>query len=377
MATNGTINGYEEYGSTVLGFTWNVVSTNLDKRTSTVSWYVWIRTEYSMDEFNLTTNVWFDDVLNSTYTNTYNKEYASPAVALRLCEGTTVFTHDGDNPKTVNVDVAVTKNSGFSVAGLPSISNKTFTLTAITPAVVLGSVTCDGYTDETLTKISFNYEVPKPSLTTSLRFGVNFGNGYKYVTLNKNSSSYTYNVSEAEREIIRQNSTTSKAKTISYVLESVVSGTTYNKYASSSISIVNAEPTFTVAIVDENTDMANLTGDATNKFVKGYSDAQVTVTSSPKKGAYIVSETVTCGSEKLEYGAGTFYDIESTEFVITVTDSRGYSTTTSVTIASSNFINYIPLAISAYSVDLSPIPNFSQISEKPINESISLHNLKQ
>ena len=342
MATSGTLNGYNTIGDTVLGFTWNVISTDLDKRTSTVSWYVWLRTAFTMTDLNLSTNVWFDDVLETPYSNTYNTGYFSPVnpVTVRLREGTTVFAHDGDAPRTFKVSVVLTKNSGSFADTLPSILNKTATLTAITPAAVLGSVTCDKYTDEALTKISFNYDVPKPSLTTSLRFGVDFGNGYKYVALNKNNSSYTYNVSESEREIIRQNSTAVQSRTIRYVLESVVSGTTYTKTQSSSISIVNAEPDFTVSIVDVNTAMTNLTGDATNKFVKGYSTAEVTVTPILKKGAYLVSEKIVCGDETIESGSGYFYDLETSEFVITLVDSRGYKVTKTIT---KTLVNYITL----------------------------------
>lgn len=97
---------------------------------------------------------------------------------------------------------------------------------------------------------------------------------------------------------------------------------------------VNKEgPTFNPTIYDNNSKTVALTGDK-NNFIRYYSEAYVTPGSSGKSGATIVNETVSCGSYKGSYnGTGVVYLIENVDsgnFVITATDSRGATASTTV-----------------------------------------------
>lgn len=97
---------------------------------------------------------------------------------------------------------------------------------------------------------------------------------------------------------------------------------------------VNKEgPTFNPTIYDNNSKTVALTGDK-NNFIRYYSEAYVTPGSSGKSGATIVNETVSCGSYKGSYnGTGVVYLIENVDsgnFVITATDSRGATAGTTV-----------------------------------------------
>ena len=97
---------------------------------------------------------------------------------------------------------------------------------------------------------------------------------------------------------------------------------------------VNKEgPTFNPIIYDNNSKTVALTGDK-NNLIRYYSEAYVSPGSSGKSGATIVNETVSCGSYKGSYnGTGVVYLIENVDsgnFVITATDSRGATASTTV-----------------------------------------------
>lgn len=97
---------------------------------------------------------------------------------------------------------------------------------------------------------------------------------------------------------------------------------------------VNKEgPTFNPIIYDNNSKTVALTGDK-NNFIRYYSEAYVTPGSSGKSGATIVNETVSCGSYKGSYnGTGVVYlieNVDSGDFEITATDSRGATAKTTV-----------------------------------------------
>ena len=112
-------------------------------------------------------------------------------------------------------------------------------------------------------------------------------------------------------------------------------------------------PTITATIVDTNSTTTALTGD-NNKIVKGYSNARITYTITTKNGATLSSKTV--NGSALGTSPHTITGANTNVFSIIATDSRGYSTTLTIT---KTLINYVPLAIdfNAYR----PTPTGSEI----------------
>lgn len=84
-------------------------------------------------------------------------------------------------------------------------------------------------------------------------------------------------------------------------------------------------PDVAATIVDSNPTTTALTGD-TSILVRGVSTAKVTVTATAKKSASIKSYSVLCGDGKtLNKASGTLSNVESGDFSVAVTDSRGYT----------------------------------------------------
>lgn len=108
------------------------------------------------------------------------------------------------------------------------------------------------------------------------------------------------------------------------------------------------KPTVTATIIDSNDTTYALTNDR-NKFIKGYSNAKVTISATAmpvNSGSTITSRKVTCGDGKEGYGTEvTLYGVESGNFTVSATDSRlpnGYTTSTPYT---KTLIPYVKLTL--------------------------------
>ena len=102
------------------------------------------------------------------------------------------------------------------------------------------------------------------------------------------------------------------------------------------------KPTVTATVEDINSTTLALTGDK-NKLVKFTSNAKITITATAKNNSTITGRSVSCGDGKSGSGTTvTLNKVESGNFTISATDSRGY--TTSITV-SKTLINYLGLTL--------------------------------
>ncbi len=102
------------------------------------------------------------------------------------------------------------------------------------------------------------------------------------------------------------------------------------------------KPTVTATIEDTNTTAINLTGDK-NKLIKFISNPKITITATAKNNSSIASRSVSCADGKSGSGTTiTLSKVESGNFTVSATDSRGY--VTSITI-NKTLINYLTLTL--------------------------------
>lgn len=90
--------------------------------------------------------------------------------------------------------------------------------------------------------------------------------------------------------------------------------------------VVDSAPVVEATVVDIYEPAIQYTEDK-NKLIRYVSNAKVTVTATAQNKATISSYKIVCGSKTLTEAESTFEDVESGEFTITVTDSRGFTTT--------------------------------------------------
>lgn len=124
-----------------------------------------------------------------------------------------------------------------------------------------------------------------------------------------------------------------------------VSTSTGHKYIVN--EAINAPEMASNSLTDTNTNIVNnLTGNS-SKIVLNASTLLISVTASPKNNATISSIVINGSSRTVSNNTATLSISNPTEtsYAVVITDSRGISTQTTVSIASGNVINYIPLTI--------------------------------
>ena len=104
----------------------------------------------------------------------------------------------------------------------------------------------------------------------------------------------------------------------------------------------SSKPTLSPTVVDSNSTTTALTGDS-SKFIKYYSNASVSTGASARNSATLKSQKITCGAKSISSASGTINKVESGSFTFSATDSRGYTTSQTVT---KTLINYVKLTCS-------------------------------
>ena len=159
--------------------------------------------------------------------------------------------------------------------------------------------------------------------------------GYREVVVE--DGSYTFNLTETERNNLRNASTTSGTLNVRFYLRTTTAdNTTYYSYSSKTLTIVDANPTFNVAYQDTNATTLAITNN-NQQIIQNKSTLEINITNaSAKKGASLVnvkteiagySSTIPINSATKNIAIGTINASGNTNAQITITDSRGYTTT--------------------------------------------------
>lgn len=163
-----------------------------------------------------------------------------------------------------------------------------------------------------------------------------------YRDISKTGTSYTFNLTDNERNILRNATTTSNSRTVLFCIKTKIGENTFYEKVSKTLSIVNANPVITPYCRDSNETTKALTGNE-NKLVRYYSDLYFIIEKSALKGATFKNVKVECGSRTTStanLSAGVMTNIDSGVVKFTATDSRG-NTTSQLLLKS--FVNYIKL----------------------------------
>ena len=150
-----------------------------------------------------------------------------------------------------------------------------------------------------------------------------------------NTGNYTFSLTTAERNLLRQRCT-GKTMTVRYVVATCYSGTTENawSYTDKTMTIVNANPTATYTVAEQDAKVIELLGSSsTTKIISNASDLLFTITPTALKYATISSVYVN-GSQATKSGNNyliTLNNVSTNTFSIVVNDSRTNTTTYTLT----------------------------------------------
>lgn len=266
--------------------------------------------------------------------------------SLVLGSGSQEVTHLADGTKTVsyNFDVYV----GYQYGSNPFKSySGTFELDPISRQAVITSA--EDFNDEenpTITYIA-------PSTATSLQACISFSGGnddIAYRDIPINETSYTFNLTQAERNVLYTKLDEGLTMTsVRFYIKSVVNGQTFYSYLAKTLTFVNYHPSLNPYIYDSNARAVTLTG-SDQKFIKYISNATFTTGATANKGASVSSQYIKNGTQTAyNTSSGTLEAITSNTFYLSVTDNRGYTKSEAVvySIDNSEFIEYVKLTCSA------------------------------
>lgn len=341
MATSGSIYAVyvkSDWGSVEATLSWQRTGYSVANNTSTIKW-----------TFSLKS--WGDTLFwNSGYAyriHINGKQYegnANPDIASGeskvLAEGEQIITHSSSGVQSFSYDFTYQQPLLLG-AGWASASG-TGTLDAIPQKATI--VAAPDFNDEENPTIT--YSNPSGTKVDKVEACISF-TGEKddipYREINKSTTSYTFNLTDNERTILRNAMKSSIRKTVRFYIKTTIEGETFWSYITKTLTLVNYTPTLSPTVKDINPTTTALTGDV-NKLVRYYSNAQVDFGAVAQKGATIAKKIAINGSQEVSIeGAersAVINNVDDNVFSLSATDTRGYTTSQQVHFKGDNFIPY-------------------------------------
>lgn len=276
---------------------------------------------------------------------TQNKKYL-------LTSFSQTFTHNTDGSKTVKFGTCgvgtssspailkfVSSNTGTDKSAnikATGIYNKT--LPAIPKAATF--LTATNFTDEENPVITYNNSAGESvdSLEACISL-TGATDDIAYRSISKTAGTYTFELTDDDRNVLRMAAINAQTVSVRFYLKTTIGTNTYFEYVTRTVTIANCNPVLNNPTVkDIQPDVVALTGNE-NTIVRYASMAEYSFEPVAKKYATIASQYIQNGTKKITgLSQGVIDEPESGLFVFSATDSRGLTTTATVT---KTFIEYI------------------------------------
>lgn len=240
-----------------------------------------------------------------------------------------IIPHNPDGTKTITITWSQEFGFRYDGKNLGTISN-TFTLDLppLTPRDAK-LLTASSFTDETNPTIT--YSNPAGDRADALEACISLTGGVDdiaYRAIPKTGSSYTFPLTEAEKNILRAAAANTQTMTVRFYVRTTFGGTRFFSHLDRTFTVVNCNPVISNATVKDITqETIALTGNA-DIIVLNESMIEYSYTATATKSATIKSHYIECGDVKVEgMFQGVIDDAQSGLFTFGATDSRGLTTT--------------------------------------------------
>lgn len=257
--------------------------------------------------------------------------------SVTIFEESLPISHNSDGKKTVSISLSCKGQPSTSLASATLAGSGNAVLDNIPRDVSLTSA--PNFTDEGNPTIS--YSNPAGNGADSLKAAILSSNGSTvyaaYREIPKTGTSYTFNLTTAERNAIRSAMPSANSMWVKFSLIGTFGGTQLSASLSRQVTIVNGKPTISASVTEQNGSVAALTGDNIT-LIRYISNAKAVMTAAALKYASIQAQKITCGNIVIDSNSGTFVGVESGTFVFEAVDSRGNSSKVTIT---KNIVPYI------------------------------------
>ena len=317
---------------------WTAGSPDIVNNTTPVNVKVYLQRNdgYSASAYSSTCHRWtqFDSANQS---DAYGAFDTRNNVVVLLKETNYTIGHNPDGTRSVYL------SGGFDGTGLSSLTGGSVGSTVSLPTIPrASSCTATNALIEASTSILINRFSDAFTHTLKYSFGSLSGTIATGV-----ATSYGWTVPSTFYAQIPN----AKSGTCTITCETYSGGTLIGSSSTTFTASVNEAtnaPTVSASIADTNAVTKALT-DTDYKVVKFFSNMGFTITATAKNSATISSRSITCGALNSTSSSGTLTAVESNVFVVTATDSRGITTTTTYNASSSPaypLVDYVKLTVS-------------------------------
>ena len=371
MASSGSFNT-SAYSVRYLVFSWSIASQDIGNNRTTINW--------SLQAAGGSTGSWykagnFKVVINgSTVYETGQDDRITLYGDTVVATGQTTIGHNSDGTKSFSASA----EAGIYTYARNVSGSGSWTLTSIPRQANLTSA--PDFNDEQNPTI--NYSNPAGNSVSNLDACISLTGSrddVAYRGISKTGSSYTFNLTESERNVLRNACTTSNSRSVIFYVRTIIGGNTFYSTITKTLSIVNGNPTFSSSNVtyrDSNSTTTAVTGN-NQHMVQSLSNLLVTITSATaKKGASITKYDATINNVTRSITSagnidfGTINSSSNLTLSVKVTDSRGNTTTATKTVT---FLAWsLPTAV----ISLKRKNNYENETYLKVNASYSSVNSK-
>ena len=329
MASSGSFNttGYQ---GRYLTFAWSVSSQNVANNSTTISWTL-KGTGTAQSNWYRAGN--FKVVINGS-------TVYSSSTRIQLYDGTLVasgnftMTHDTAGNKTFSASA----EAGIYTVAVNCSGSGSFTLPQIARAAKITAA--PNFTD--IQNPTINYQNSAGNSVSSLQACISLTgstDNISYRDIPKTGTSYTFQLTEAERNVLRAATPNSNTLSVIFYIKTIISGQTYYETATRTMTIVDAAPTMgNPTYQDSNSTTVAIT-ENNQKIIQKHSSLTIAIpAATAQKYATITKYQVTInGVTREQAAAGNMnWGVLDVSSNITATvkaiDSRGNAVTKSMQI---------------------------------------------
>ena len=301
-----------------LELSWERTAFSVVEQTSTIKWTLTGKGNYEGYVMSAPFTVVIDG--ETVYNSKERiKLYQEQVVAT----GTKTIKHNTDGTKTFSASV----KAGIYWSYVNVSGSGSFTLDLVGMASITAAPNFNDEESPTIT-----YYNPVGNAITSLQAAISLTGesvDIPYRSIEILGNSYTFNLTQAERDILRAATVGSNSRKVRFYLRNVVEGKIYFSWKEVNFTVINAQPTIEASITDINDITAALTGDR-NTLIRYHSKVSATMSATAYKKATIAANRIEYNGNFITADVGLYSNVESNVFSFITTDSRNNTATETI-----------------------------------------------
>lgn len=328
-----------------------------------------------------TTGTWTGNLnINGDNRNFSIRKEVSKNSWVTLSSFTITKSHNSDGTGTCYIQGKIQGPAGTSQASSIVQGSQTVTLDTIPRQASITNA--PNFTD--IQNPTITYSNPAGNSVSLLQACISLNgstDNVQYRDIPKTGTSYTFNLTEAERNVLRQATPNSNTLNVIFYVKTVINGSTFYSTLTKQMTIVNANPTFSSSYKDTKSSTVAITGN-NQQIIQNNSTLQINISSmtalkyaSPKTisinvNGNVTTQNISSCQTTATFNVGTLNVSSNLSIPITLTDTRGNKTTSNLSVTVLSWS--LPTAI----IDLQRVSNYYTQTNMTVNAEYSSLNNK-